>query len=369
MIFHGAVHGPKDPVGHVRGPGNEEKVAAGHGDLLGEIADRGLRQLLPTITLCELFHKGTTLSPAPFHPRDLLGNLYSAATSAVAPGPALERRLAAVPLDPSRPVWLLALGKAAHPMGVAAVRSLQERGFTPAGGLVVGPAAGVSPHPALPYVAGDHPEPGQGSRAAAEALGLTAGKIPSQDEVWVLLSGGTSSLIGAPEEGLSAAELRSVFSLLLGSGLEIIQMNQIRKRFSRWGGGKLARALAPARVRVYIVSDVIGDDMASIGSGPCVPDPATASEVRQLLERADLWSLLPEPARALVLATETGEREETPKPGDDIFRNVGLEVIASNRLALEAAAERARELGLAPLVAEPPLAGEATAAGKAIAAT
>jgi glycerate 2-kinase len=304
----------------------------------------------------------------PLHPRDLLGNLYSAATSAVAPGPALERRLAGVALPPGSSVWVLALGKAAHPMAVAAVRLLSEGACTPAGGLVVGPAAGASPHPALLYLAGDHPEPGQGSLAAADALSLTVGKIRPQDEVWVLLSGGTSSLIAAPEVGISAAELRSIFSLLLGSGLDIVQMNQIRKRFSRWGGGKLARALAPARVRVYIVSDVIGDDLASIGSGPCVPDPATAFDVRQLLERADLWPRIPESARALVLATERGEGEETPKPGDEVFSNVGLELIASNRLALEAAAERARELGLVPRVADVPIAGEAAPAGEAIAA-
>ncbi len=70
-------------------------------------------------------------------------------------------------------------------------------------------------------------------------------------------------------------------------------MNRIRKRFSRWGGGRLALALAPARVRVYVVSDVIGDDLASIGSGPCVPDPSTAADVRLLLERPGLWERTP----------------------------------------------------------------------------
>jgi hydroxypyruvate reductase len=186
--------------------------------------------------------------------------------------------------------------------------------------------------------------------------------------VWVLLSGGTTSLIGAPEPGITAAELTSIYSLLLGSGLDIAQMNRIRKRFSRWGGGKLARALAPARVRVYIVSDVIGDDLASIGSGPCVPDPATASDIRQLLEGTGLWGRIPEAARALVLATEAGQRAETPKPDDEVFRNVSLELIASNRLALEAAAARARALGLAAWVADTEIAGESTSAGFMIAA-
>jgi glycerate 2-kinase len=156
---------------------------------------------------------------------------------------------------------------------------------------------------------------------------------------------------------------------LLGSGLDITAMNRIRKRFSRWGGGKLARALAPARVRVYIVSDVIGDDLASIGSGPCVPDPTTAADVRGLLEGAALWSRIPESARQLVWSTTSGERPETPKPGDQAFARVTLELVASNRLALEATARRAAELGLAPRVEETPLAGEASTAGASVAAS
>jgi hydroxypyruvate reductase len=203
---------------------------------------------------------------------------------------------------------------------------------------------------------------------AAEALATLAARIGPADEVWVLLSGGTTSLIGAPEPGLSPDDLTRLYSLLLGSGLDITAMNRIRKRFSRWGGGKLARALAPARVRVYAVSDVIGDDLASIGSGPCVPDPSTAGEVRELLQRANLWSRLPEPARGLVAAAEAGTTAETPKPGDQAFARVTVELVVSNRLALEAAAKRAAELGLTPEVVETPIAGEASAAGVSVAA-
>jgi hydroxypyruvate reductase len=192
--------------------------------------------------------------------------------------------------------------------------------------------------------------------------------VGDDDEAWVLLSGGTTSLVGAPESGLGSAELTAIYALLLGSGLDITAMNRIRKRFSRWGGGKLARALAPARVRVYIVSDVIGDDLPSIGSGPCVPDPTTAVEVRTLLEGAGLWHRIPESARKLVSSAEAGTTPETPKPGDQAFARVTLELIASNRLALEAAAKRAAELGLTPLVTERPIAGEASAVGASIAA-
>jgi glycerate 2-kinase len=253
-------------------------------------------------------------------------------------------------------------------MARAAVEVLAEWGAGPAGGLIVGPTGDAPPHPALRVVPGDHPEPSTGSLAAATALEQTAALVAPDDEVWVLLSGGTTSLVGAPQEGLSPAELSGLYALLLGSGLDITAMNRIRKRFSRWGGGRLARALAPAQVRVYAVSDVIGDDLASIGSGPCVPDPTTAAEIRRLLEDSRLWDRLPQPARRLVTAVEAGEKPETPKPGDQAFARVSVELIASNRLALEAAAKRAAELGLAPVIAETPLAGEASAAGASVAA-
>ena len=249
-------------------------------------------------------------------------------------------------------------------MATAALDILRHRDASPAGGLIVGPAEAATPHPAVDCVAGDHPEPGLASLAAAGALERTVKRIPKTDEVWLLLSGGTSSLIAAPEPGLSPADLTAIYSLLLGSGLDITAMNRIRKRFSRWGGGKLARVLAPARVLGYVVSDVIGDDLASIASGPAVPDPTTAGEIRQQLEQAGIWSRLPESARSLVLSVISGERAETPKPGDKAFAGVSLEVIASNRLALEAAASRARQLGLAAVVASHPISGEAAPAGE-----
>jgi glycerate 2-kinase len=270
---------------------------------------------------------------------------------------------------PLRPVWLLALGKAALPMAQAAVQVLHQHESAPLGGIVVAPEAGPSPSPSLEVVVGDHPEPGPGSFAAAEALARVVTQVGASQEVWVLLSGGTTSLIGAPIPGIAPTDLVSLYQLLLGSGLDIAAMNRIRKRFSRWGAGRLAQALAPARVRVLVVSDVIGDDLASIGSGPCVPDPSTAVQVRRLLEGAGLWQRIPAAARKCLAEVEAGTMTETPKPGDQAFANVTLELIASNRLALEAAAKRAAELGLAPVVAETPLAGEAATAGASVAAT
>lgn len=310
----------------------------------------------------------TTITPEGTARRALLEDLYAAAVAAAAPGPAVRRALNEVPA-PRTPVWLFALGKASLPMAEAAVAALAAKQRLPAGGLVVPPAPGIAPHPALEVVPGDHPEPGPGSLAAAGALARHTAHVRPGDEAWVLLSGGATALLGAPLEGIAPQELTTLYGLLLGSGLDITAMNRIRKRFSRWGGGRLATALAPARVRVFIVSDVIGDDLPSIGSGPCVPDPTTAAEIRQALEAVCLWDRIPVSLRERVQETESGRVPETPKPGDAAFAAVETRLVVSNRLALEAAAARASALGLAPKIMEPALAGEAAAAGVAIART
>jgi glycerate 2-kinase len=308
----------------------------------------------------------TTLPAEGTARRALLEELYAAAVAAAAPGPAVRRALDDGPA-PGERVWIFALGKAAHPMAAAAVAWLAERGRAPQGGLIVAPVVGDVTHPSLAVVAGDHPEPGPGSLAAADALARHTARVGAADEAWVLLSGGATALLAAPLEGVEPAELTTLYRLLLGSGLDITAMNRIRKRFSRWGGGRLAAALAPARVRVLIVSDVIGDELPSIGSGPCVPDPTTAREIREALGAARLWDRIPPSLRARVQHTEAGQLPETPKPGDAAFAAVDTRLVVSNRLALEAAAARASALGLAPTIMEPALAGEASAAGAMVA--
>jgi len=302
-------------------------------------------------------------------PRALLEDLYGAAVAAAGPGSALERALAGLSDAPPRPVWLFALGKAAQAMAVAAVDALRRENRAPAGGLIVPPSDGTLPHPGLELAVGDHPEPGPRSFAAAQALARIVAQVRAEDEAWVLLSGGATSLLGAPIEGVTQEQLTTLYSLLLGSGLDISAMNRIRKRFSRWGAGRLAAALAPACVRVFVVSDVIGDDLASIASGPCVPDSSTARDIRTALQEAGLWDRIPASLRERVSATEEGRVPETPKPGDPAFAQVETRLIASNRLALEAAAARATELGLSPRLMQPVLSGEAAVAGRNIAST
>ena len=302
--------------------------------------------------------------------KPLLVEIYQAALAAVAPGPVLVRALqedeSSSPSRPSR-LWIIALGKAAQPMAEAAVRVLANRGQAPAGGLVVAPVAGPPPHPSIAAVVGDHPEPAASSLAAADALEGLVKQVSTGDSVWVLLSGGTTSLIGAPQPGITAPELKALYTQLLRSGLDIKAMNRVRKRFTRWGAGRLARSLAPAHVRCYIVSDVIGDDLAAIASGPCVPDPSTAREVREALVHAELWDGLAHSLQRHLTDVERGGLPETPKPGDPIFAGVETRLIASNRLALEAAGRRVLELGLVPEIIEAPLMGEAATAGARIA--
>ncbi|MDX2192966.1 MAG: DUF4147 domain-containing protein [Gemmatimonadales bacterium] len=301
-------------------------------------------------------------------PRALLRELYDTAIAAADPHRALRTALERVPLT-AAPIHLLALGKAAEPMARAAVAHLAAAGRAPAGGVCVGPAPFEPPHPALPVVTGDHPEPGDGSFAAAEALGDAVARIGAASETWVLLSGGATALLGAPVPGVAREELRALYALLLGSGLDITAMNRIRKRFSRWGGGKLAVAIPSAAIRVFIVSDVIGDDLASIASGPCVPDPATAAEVRAALEAAGLWPKVPPTLRERLALVERGDAEETPKGTHPAFGRVTSEIVASNWLAVEAVASRAIGLGLAARAERTPLQGEASVvAGSVIAA-
>jgi len=205
------------------------------------------------------------------------------------------------------------------------------------------------------------------TRPDSTALAAAVRAVRAEDEVWVLLSGGTTSLIGAPIEGVAAADLTELYRLLLGSGLDITAMNRIRKRFARWAAGRLAAALAPAHVKNFTISDVIGDDMGSIGSGPCVPDSSNATEVRAALTSAGLWEQMPRSLRKLLEAVQHGEAPETPKPHDPAFLTTTTYLVASNRLALEAACARAREFGLEAMLVDSAMAGEAAETGRRLA--
>jgi len=302
---------------------------------------------------------------APMDARTVLIQLYWAALKAVAPGPALKAALEKLPPDiANKRVWIFAVGKAANPMSIAAVEWLESKGMAPAGGIVVGMRQVPSPHPNIESFAGDHPQPGIRSLTAAKALELATAKVRANDEAWVLLSGGTTSLIGAPDPAFRPDEMMELFETLHDSGLDITTMNLIRKRFTRWGGGRLATALKAAKVRNYIISDVIGDDMETIGSGPCVPDSSTAAQVRSILVAYKLWDKTPVSMRRYLHQVERDSTLETPKAGDQVFETVERRILASNRTALDAVVHKAKEFGYEARIMSSTLAGDAAAAGK-----
>lgn len=298
----------------------------------------------------------------------LLRAAFDAAVAGAAPGPVTARATGELALPVARGIWVIAIGKAAVAMAGGALAALRDAGPAVAGGLVVAPAGEDGAPAPLELVHGDHPIPGAHSLHAAERLGDLTLRVGASEVALVLVSGGTSSLIAAPVAGVPADALPPLAERLLGSGLDIHRMNVVRKRFARWGAGRLALALAPARIHCLALSDVIGDDLASIGSGPCVPDPATAEEVRGILRDAHLLRALPAALVAYLDDVIAERRPETPKPGDPVFAHVDARVIASNRLALDAAAARLRALGVADARVDPrPLSGEARQAGVAIA--
>ena len=299
--------------------------------------------------------------------RSLLIDLYDAAVAGAAPGPVTTAALQGFPARDGQRIWLYAMGKAAHPMATAAVATLQRAMLTIAGGMIISPELEASPHAALRSMQGNHPLPGRLSFTAADRIGETAVGMRSDDIAIVLLSGGVSSLIAAPLRGMAEADIGQLFELLLGAGLDIHEMNGVRKRFTRWGAGRLALALAPARTYALAISDVIGDDPASIGSGPCTPDVMTVKQVVDLLQRTSLLSRLAPAMREYLTAVARGSIPETPKSTHPAFAHVTMRVIGSNRLALDAAAAHASSLALETEVIHRPLQGDAALCGTALA--
>jgi hydroxypyruvate reductase len=296
--------------------------------------------------------------------RDAAVACFASGVAAVEPDAAVSRALAQRD-DAQAFSRIIALGKAAVPMANAATRWQRRSGDARVATLVVCQSGAAGPSSGLTLLHGDHPVPDRQSVTAADALGDFASRLAPTDRVLLLLSGGTSSLIGAPISAVSLKSLQQIFRMLLASGFDIHTANLVRKRFLAWGAGRLARALMPAGTTALAISDVMGDQPATIGSGPVSPDPATAESVANLL--ADGALQLPADALGVLTAMRTGNLPETPKPGAPCFEKVAYQVIASNRLALEAAAATARGYGFDCATDPDGLSGEASTTGQALA--
>lgn len=287
--------------------------------------------------------------------RSALRRLFDAAVAAADPRVVLARHL---PDKPAGRVLVLGAGKSAAVMAAAVEEAWPE---VPMHGLVVTRYGHGHPTRHIEVAESAHPVPDEAGAKAAQRMLDLASRAQDGDLVLFLVSGGGSSLTTLPAPGLSLADLIAVNKALLASGATIHEMNCIRRHLSAFSGGRLAAAAHPARVVTLAISDVPGDDPAVIASGPTVPDPTTFAEARALV--AHYRMDLPAP----VVAHLAAGAEESPKAGDPRLGTPDYRFIATPRMALEAAAVAAKELGFAPLILGDALEGEARELGTVLA--
>jgi glycerate 2-kinase len=230
------------------------------------------------------------------------------------------------------------------------------------GGLVVTKHGHGLPLKRIRLVEAGHPIPDEpGVRAVRDTQKLLAG-LTANDIVLCLISGGGSALWPAPAEGITLEEKQQVTQLLLRAGATIQELNGVRKHLSAIKGGQLARWASPARVISLIMSDVIGDPLDFIASGPTAPDTTSFHDALATIHKYGV-----QPATAILGRLEAGSRgqiPENPKPGDPLFRNVDNRIIANNRLLVDAASMKAKELGFNTLILGTELEGEAKDAAR-----
>ena len=297
----------------------------------------------------------------------MLYSIFDAGVRAVAPDAALMRHVCledgqllvdgqSWKLPRRGRLLVLGAGKGVAPMGAAVEELLGDRIDT--GMLVVKYGHGL-PLQQIAQVEAAHPVPDAAGAAATRALLELAAGAAADDLVLCLLTGGASALTPAPVSGVTLEDMQQVTELLLRSGATITELNAVRKHLSRFSGGQLARTAAPAGVVSVIVSDVVGDALDVIASGPTAPDVSTFADCMDILAHYGLGSAMPPAVLHHLRQGQLHQEAETPKPGDALFRHVQNTLVATNRQALDAAAEQARSHGFRPVILTDRMVGEA----------
>ncbi|MBK9232142.1 MAG: glycerate kinase [Anaerolineae bacterium] len=320
--------------------------------------------------------------------RVIAAELQQAALQAADPGRAVARHVRrdgplltvgdqGYDLSTTGRLFLLSVGKASLGMAAALLTCLgpwAQRKL--GGGLIVLPEALVGAAQAwrgaaasnLRIIGAGHPLPSAGSVVAGQAALELLQQATPADLVICLLSGGGSALLTAPAPGLSLADLQATTQLLLRGGATIHELNAVRKHLDQVKGGGLALAAGDARLCSLILSDVPGDRLDVIASGPTAPDPSTFADAWAVIERVQGEAQVPAAVRQRLQAGRRGELPETLKPEAARALPLQHQVIGSNRLAVEAVAQAAADRGLAPLILATQLAGEAREVGRVLAA-
>ncbi len=255
-------------------------------------------------------------------------------------------------------VHVVALGKAAVPMARAVLDTI-PRARLAGPPLVVTSYENVVVEPGLEVLGASHPLPDAGGEAAAVRVAEVAAQAAQGELLLVLVSGGASALLPAPVPGVTLEEKIATTRLLLACGADIVEINTVRKHLSRLKGGGLARMAGPAEVHALILSDVLGDDLSAIASGPTVADDTTYGDALAVFSRRGRLDDLPAPVRRHLEEGAAGRIPETPDSTDVLFRRVRNTLIGSNAVSLDAMARAAREAGYAVTRYSECLVGEA----------
>ena len=292
--------------------------------------------------------------------------IFDAALEAVDPAEAIRRHVVrkgnrldvggiSCDLDRFDHVYVVGAGKAGSVMAGAMESILGDR-LT--GGVVNVKYGHTTPLRRVELVEAGHPIPDAAGVAGTKMIVGLLEQLDEEDLVFCLLSGGGSALLPLPADGVTLEEKQAVTGLLLQCGATINETNTVRKHISGIKGGQLARLASPARLVSLVLSDVIGDPLDIIASGPTVPDASTYSDCMSILKRYGLEDELTESVLSHLNAGVKGIEPETPGPGDRVFDRTHTVLIANNRQALESARTEARKRGYNPLVLSSSIDGE-----------
>jgi len=282
-------------------------------------------------------------------------SIFKAALAAADPVEPVLRHLRRRDFSRFRNIYVVGAGKAGASMAMAAERALGRR---IAAGLVNVKYGATAKLRRIELNPCGHPLPDEAGVAGSTRIAQIAAQAGEGDLVLCLISGGASALLPLPAEPVTLAEKQAATQLLLACGATIHEFNCVRKHLSRIKGGQLARLAAPAAVEALLLSDVIGDDLDVIGSGPTAPDGSTFADAFAILQKFALVERVPASVRERIERGVRGELPETPKAGEPLFRRVRNVLVGNNRLALDAAAKRARQLGFRTLVLSSGIQGE-----------
>jgi glycerate 2-kinase len=255
-------------------------------------------------------------------------------------------------------VHVIAFGKAACPMIKAALDSIPAQ-YLSGQAIAVTNYENVRAVPGVNVIGAAHPLPDAAGFNAAKLCAKTAQGAKEGELVLVLVSGGGSALIPYPVDPVTLQEKSLTTDLLLASGATINQINCVRKHLSQLKGGGLARMVAPADLHTLILSDVIGDDLSAIASGPTVPDETTFSDAVDILKNKYVWQKVPDSVRDYLESGQQGKARETPKSDESFFTTSSHTLCGSNKISVDAIMKAAREQGFEAILYSDNLCGEA----------